>query len=270
MNKPKSWRHVAIDASQVEDGDRVVFDSKDAPNPNIFGEGIHNLELIDIAKHCEDIIKEYIDRLDMYEVWYIRALINSFHHVFAVRNNEGNYFPIVVRDTPGDTVVLVTDAKFYRGLHDEETGMPLTCDEFQQQMEQEKEKGMELSSDEFMKLLKERKPSDEFDDTMIDAAMKHLPHKPGLYMAQDDSIWLFDGDYFSLVREKDKSFPSLSRVYRIRRFARTSLESGRFPFHDYILPDEPGYYRSADKTRLYYLDSREGWKLVAAALTPIE
>lgn len=175
MNKPKSWRHVAIDANQVEDGDRAVFDSKDTPNPNILGEGIHNLELIDIAKHCEDIIKECIDRLDMYEVWYICALINSFHHVFAVRNDEGNYFPIVVRDTTGDTVVLVTDAKFYRGLPDEETGMPLTCDEFQQQMEQEKEKGMELSSDEFMTLLKERKPSDEFDDTMIDAAMEQLP-----------------------------------------------------------------------------------------------
>ena len=252
MNKPKSWRHVAIDANQVEDGDRAVFDSKDTPNPNIFGEGIHNLELIDIAKHYEDILKECVDRLDMYEVWYIRALINSFHRVFAVRNDEGNYFPIVVRDTTGDTVVLVTDAKFYRGLPDEETGMPLTCDEFQQQMEQEKEKGMELSSDEFMKLLKERKPSDEFDDTMIEAAMKQLPHKPGLYMAQDDSIWLFDGDYFSLIREKDKSFPGY-RVYGIRRFARTSLESGCFPFHDYILPDEPGYYRSADKVRLYYL-----------------
>lgn len=253
MNKPESRKYVVIDATQVEDGDRVVFDSKNTSNPNIFGEGIHNLELIDIDKHHEDILKECADRFDMYEGWYIRELINSFHHVFAVRNNEGNYFPIVIRDIP-----------------DEETGMPLTCDEFQQQMEQEKAKGMELSSDEFMKLLKERKPSDEFDDTMIEAAMKQLPHKPGLYMAQDDSIWLFDGDYFSLIREKDKSFPSLSRVYRIRRFARTSLESGRFPFHDYILPDEPGYYRSADKTRLYYLDSREGWKLVAAALTPIE
>lgn len=269
MNKPESWRHVAIDANQVEDGDRVVFDSKDTPNPNIFGEGIHNLELIDIAKHREDIIKECVDRLDMYEVWYICGLINSFHRVFAVRNNEGNYFPIVVRDTIGDTVVLVIEAKFYRDIPDEETGMPLTCDEFQQQMEQEKAKGMELSSDEFMKLLKERKPSDEFDDTMIEAAMKQLPHKTGLYMAQDDSIWLFDGDYFSLIREKDKSFPG-HRVYGIRRFAHTSLESGRFPFRDYILPDEPGYYRSADKTRLYYLDSREGWKLVAAALTPIE
>lgn len=270
MNKPKSWRHVAIDANQVEDGDRAVFDSKNTPNPNIFGEGIHNLKLIDIDKHHEDILKECADRLDIYEGWHICALINSFHHVFAVRNDEGNYFPFVVRDKTGDTLVLVTEAKFYRDIPDEETGMPLTCDEFQQQMEQEKEKGMELSSDEFMKLLKERKPSDDFDDTMIDAAMEQLPHKPGLYMAQDDSIWLFDGDYFSLVREKDKSFPSPSRVYRIRRFARESVESGRFPFHDYILPDEPGYYRSADKVRLYYLDCRGVWKLVAAALTPIE
>lgn len=270
MNKPKSWRHVAIDANQVEDGDRVVFDSKNAPNPNIFGEGIHNLELIDIAKHHEDIIKECVDRFDMYEGWHICALMNSFHRVFVGRNNEGNYFPFVVRNKTGDTLVLVTEAKFYRDIPDEETGMPVTCDEFRQQMEQEKAKGMELSSDEFMKLLKERKPSDDFDDTMIDAAMEQLPHKPGLYMAQDDSIWLFDGNYFSLVREKDKSFPSPSRVYRIRRFARESVESGRFPFHDYILPDEPGYYRSADKTRLYYLDSGGVWKLVAADLTPID
>lgn len=269
MNKPESRKYVVIDATQVEDGDRVVFDSKNTSNPNIFGEGIHNLELIDIDKHHEDILKECADRFDMYEGWRICELINSFHRVFAVRNNEGNYFPIVIRDTTGETVVLVIEAKFYRDIPDEETGMPLTCDEFQQQMEQEKAKGMELSSDEFMKLLKERKPSDEFDDTMIEAAMKQLPHKPGLYMAQDDSIWLFDGDYFSLIREKDKSFPG-HRVYGIRRFAHTSLESGRFPFRDYILPDEPGYYRSADKTRLYYLDSREGWKLVAAALTPIE
>lgn len=270
MNKPESRKYVVIDATQVEDGDRVVFDSKNTPNPNIFGEGIHNLKLIDIDKHHEDILKECADRLDIYEGLHICELINSFHRVFAVRNNEGNYFPVVVRDKTGDTLVLVTEAKFYRDLPDEETGMPLTCDEFQQQMEQEKAKGMELSSDEFMKLLKERKPSDDFDDTMIDAAMEQLPHKPGLYMAQDDSIWLFDGDYFSLVREKDKSFPSPSRVYRIRRFARESVESGRFPFHDYILPDEPGYYRSADKTRLYYLDSGGVWKLVAAALTPIE
>lgn len=270
MNKPESWRHVAIDANQVEDGDRVVFDSKDTPNPNIFGEGIHNLELIDIAKHREDIIKECVDRLDMYEVWYICGLINSFHRVFAVRNNEGNYFPIVVRDTIGDTVVLVIEAKFYRGLHDEETGMPLTCDEFQQQMEQEKAKGMELSSDEFMKLLKERKPSDEFDDTMIEAAMKQLPHKPGLYMASTGSIWQYAYGMFTPVKAHDTFFPPTDRRQNERQFARTSLESGRFPFRDYILPDEPGYYRSADKTRLYYLDSREGWKLVAAALTPIE
>lgn len=279
MNKPESRKYVIIDATEAKDGDHIVFEVDDALGGVLFPKGFNDLELIDFDKHKEDILEEYARKADLLPAGFLLAnakvlidVANKCDRVLLCKSGEARYLIVVAFDHCGDCTVapMFDNAKFCRTATTEHGGAPLTCDEFQQQMEQEKEKGMELSSDEFMKLLKERKPSDDFDDTMIDAAMEQLPHKPGLYMAQDDSIWLFDGDYFSLVREKDKSFPSSSRVYRIRMFARESVESGRFPFHDCILPDEPGYYRSADKTRLYYLDCRGGWKLVAAALTPIE
>lgn len=272
MNKPENRKYVIIDATEAKDGDHIVFEVDDERGGLLFPRGFNNLELIDFDKHKEDILEEYAREVAFLPAELLIDTADKCDRVLLCKSGESLYLIVVAFEHCGDCVVstMFDNAKFCRPITAEQDGTPLTCDEFQQQMEQEKEKGMELSSDEFMKLLKERKPSDDFDDTMIDAAMEQLPHKPGLYVAQDDSIWLFDGDYFSLIREKDKSFPSPSRVYRIRRFTRESVESGRFPFRDYILPDEPGYYRSADKTRLYYLDSREGWKLVAAALTPIE
>ena len=96
--------------------------------------------------------------------------------------------------------------------------------------------------------------------------MKQLPHKPGLYMAQDDSIWLFDGDYFSLIRE-GQVLPGLPCV-RYPEGSPAPVSNRDVCSTTFIFcRDEPGYYRSADKSPLL-LDCGE-YRLVAAALTPV-
>ena len=272
MNKPESRKYVIIDATEAKDGDHIVFEVDDERGGLLFPRGFNDLELIDFDKHKEDILEEYAREVAFLPAELLIDTADKCDCVLLCKSGESLYLIVVAFEHCGDCVVstMFDNAKFCRPITAEQDGTPLTCDEFQQQMEQEKEKGMELSSDEFMKLLKERKPSDDFDDTMIEAAMKQLPHKPGLYMASTGSIWQYSRGMFTTVKTHDTFFPPADRRQNERQFARTSLESGRFPFHDYILPDEPGYYRSADKTRLYYLDSGGVWKLVAAALTPIE
>ena len=134
-DKPKSWRHVAIDANQVEDGDRAVFDSRTLEPQYFRGRGIHNLELIDIAKRTKTSSRNASTGSTC-----VRGHGTSVRSASTAssrsRNDEGNYFPIVVHATT-DTVVLVTDAKFVASptrRHADDLRR------VQQQMEQEKEK----------------------------------------------------------------------------------------------------------------------------------
>lgn len=95
--------------------------------------------------------------------------------------------------------------------------------------------------------------------------MKQLPHKPGLYMAQDDSIWLFDGDYFSLIR-KDKSFPGY-RVYGIQKVRPHQSRIGMFVPRPLYSAETNRDTTVPPTSRLYY--STVEYRLVAAALTPV-